>query len=107
VRVLSPTTLHLPPVSRERATPEAIDAAGALIDALSDDAVSSQSFDGPEVAYAAAALQSQVLGTDPPDRGLFNFTREYLARRTIEKPISTNVKEAFIWKVRTWWAITI
>jgi Ku70/Ku80 beta-barrel domain len=87
------------PKPYEPPRPFAVNAACALVDALSDDAVTRFQFENPEAAFAAAVLRAQVLGRDPPARADFNSMHEYLRCRTAAAPVPLRVKEDFLDRV--------
>lgn len=104
VRLVSGTCPALPPavvpqVTPARAGPAAVEAAGALIDALTDPRASRFQFDGPKERYREATLRGQILGEDPPERSdpAFNTVRRFMA----SQGVPSSAKEGFLGKVGT------
>jgi hypothetical protein len=89
----------LPGLHQVRAGPEAVAAAGALVDALTDSQANIRMFGSPEELFAGQVLRAQVLGTDLPDRGQFSAATDYLERRAATAPVPAAVSESFIGQV--------
>eukprot|EP00892_Ulva_mutabilis_P011363 jgi/Ulvmu1/859/UM100_0010.1 len=103
VRLVSASCPALPPAvvpklpRIPRASPFAVNAAGALVDALTDPHASRYQFDGPKQLYREATIRAQVLGDEPPDRKdrAFNGVRRFMEARAVP----AGVREAFLGQV--------